>query len=845
MAGTWQVMFTPETFVAYAVDPNDPARVFGITDRTIYASDTGGCDWTAVLALADAPVSGGPLSPTDRFVGVAVLGGHGVLAFVSEAASRTRVVGSDSGDSGTWSARDSGLPPVGAGTAVATAPRADVAYVALGAPDASDAGGGSPLPLPTAPVPSGSGAPVLYRTRDGGRSWGRASGSVPGATKALQVDDRSPALLYALADDGRLWRSTDGAATFQSTSITGATAITALAGGGVMAFAPGSSFVSRDGGATFTRLSGPPEVVSAASRPDEPNVVAELSDHHLVVVSLRDGSARDVSPPGTLAASLRVTGGRVSGSSTFHALSGPLLLRYVDGGASSPTVVAPPGSRGPATITPSAVKLDLADTRPQTVQYELALPRSPSPMDVFYLVDITGDHPDLRDGIGQIGDALRRTGVDVRVGLGLVGSRPSHLDRRDPPADPTYRDPQQPGRPYRQPRLYRLARRLGPSDAAFATMARTELLPETYSHLVNNESNDEYDILRRRGQLIGLDQLMTGSGVHDSVCDANGRCNHLATWAVDPGQVAGWRPGPNVRRVIVLATPGEFEHLAPPDTPDRGVVERRLVDDGVRVIGMSFAARTWIDLAQIAGATNGRAGPGGLDCRSTPDVGPGQPIVCGSDGDTPQTLLGMLLAIPDIQRVALMPTGQAGLVRSISAPALTAVDVTADRHLSFTVSYGCAGMPPGTYRTTVVAQLRGASVATTAAEVTCHAPAAAPSPPAPPVPASAPAAPNPQLPPPAPAAPTPAQVLQTHVQAQVDFQAALRQQHQLQVAIASADADDAVPAARPSHLAMRRRDDERHATTSLLLSSAVACGMAVAAERRRRARSRAAIRLVR
>jgi hypothetical protein len=835
-------MPTPEPFDTYAVDPLSAWRVVGLTDRNIYLSDSSGCSWRRVLTLDEAfPVG---LAPGGRFTAVTVLAEHGLLA-VADDGARTRVVASDSGEPGTWSPRESGLPPAGVATALAAASSAKVTYLAF--PSVASLGGGqNPLPGPKAL----GDAPILFGSTDNGHTWSqrRAAGLDRPVTQ-LVVDEAHPSTVYARSSSGPLRRSSDNGGAFQATPVVDAEAMAPLPAGGLVAFGNGRMYTSTNGGSSFSQRRGPPEVVSTAVRADERQIVVELPGARLGLLSLRTDGIADVTPSMPLTAPLRTTGGRVAGASTFQSLSGASLLRYVD----DPDVAAfPPTTRPPrpGSITPGRTRVEIGAGRSSTVAYQLALPPNPSPLDVFYLIDITSEHDDVRRKLGSVGRALASDGVDVAVGLGVIGSRPRDLATKDPPLDPTYQDQSGANRPYQQPRLYKLARRIGPPDRAFDAATAAAVIPETYSEftdvpVTNGDcGTQECANLRPRGQWISLDQLMTGNGVRDHICNSAGNCHAEPTFNVPPGQVAGWRQDPNVRRVVVMGTPGEFSFRSPPGSPDGDAVTRQLIENRVRVIGMSFNSSSWLDLRKIVVATGGVAGERLVDCGpSHLEVPPGQPLVCGaSENDAPEHILGMLRALPDVVPVGLDASAPAGLVQRIDAPAARAVDVTVAQRVSFLVTYSCADRTAGTYPATIAARLRGSVVATTQAEVVCgDAPAVAPPVASKqnPAPASPPAPATPQLPPPAPAAPTAAAQV---VQPQVGVAEALRSEQQLQLAIASAEAANAEQP--PIQLAMtRRRDsDDRRAHLSFLVAAVGASGGVVAVERRRHARQAAALR---
>jgi hypothetical protein len=806
--GHWQLFATPARYVAYAVDPSRPERVYGVTASTVMVSDSAGCIWDRTLELTATPSADVPLTTsTARLTGVAVLADHSVLVSAHEG-QRTRIVGSDNGAAGSWTMRDSGLPPTGAPTSLAGTGHGGRAYAALDSTTGATAGG--PLSQPTVGT---SRVSQLYVTTDAGRRWALRSGSTapPAPLTALAVDPVDDETLYGLAG-GRLWRSSDSGSTFTELTPTDVTAFVVPRASEVIAFTGSGPQLSADTGQSFRRVSGPAGVQSAAVRPGDRTLMLATRGGGRVQLnrwSATGGAARDVTPAVTLSAPLRVSADH-SGEASFYALSGDRLLRYVD--TTTPTVATLRGWRVGA-ISPGGLVRRVSPTGTTTVRYTLAAPSNPVPVDLFYLFDVSEqDKTDtlgqVQTGIARVNRALVAAGLDLAVGLGTTGTS---ARRGQPPDPPVY--PATPG--YRQPRLYQRFRAIGPPGPAFDALVRDNLRLETVA-------NDPYPLLRPTGQFIGLDQSATGAGVRTYTYSGDGGTVEQPTYAVAPGQAAGFRGSGAVRRVVLIGTNRPIFYDPAPGTPPFATGIAHLRAQGVEVVGMTYGSQASDrELAAIAAATGARAPATGLDCGagSAYRLRPGAPAVCTNETNPTTTIVRLLSSYLTVQRLAVDAVAPPGMVAAVAAPALRAVNLGVPVRRTFEVTYGCRGQSSGEHPIGLTVNVHGRLLARTTTTIVCGAPSAA-------VPIThrdpavgqraAPVQPaNPQ-PPPAqiPPAAAPAPAAQFQPQGAAQLQAAAREQERVQLTVATVD-NAANPAARGGTQLSAAQRSEGHPEVAL------------------------------
>lgn len=865
---------------SYTVDETAPQDVAATNGTTVLVSRTNGCDWTKALELALAPTASQPFSgATAGIVSVALLGSRALVAVQegSGTASRPHVlVGSLGGGFGT---SDSGLPPQGAPRLLRAAGDGRTAYLtvsptATGGTDGGSAGGLLPVGVPTAPTGTPTG--LLYRTVDAGASWQLQTGAadLPGGGTGLTALDLDPAdsnTLYGLVG-GDVVVSHDGGASFTKALSGGFTALTAMGPSQVVAFSGAKGWFSGTAGRAFASFPAPAGVTSAAFRPDSGSLVVESSGA-LRTLNLQ-GSGAPV-PAAAPARTGSLLGDRGSQASV-HALSGHSLLRLVDpvptgpGGypplAAGDLTIAPPL---PGTVSPAVRSVRLPVGSSAVEDFTLDLPRNPTPLDLYFLVDVSsGMQPaidDVKANLNRIVTSLTSRHVDLKVGVGILGSGPAKNEADFPPtgayAYPPVVDPGDPTkshpdpRTYRKPVLYKRIRAIGAPDAnlrAAIDSLTLETIPSGGPSGVTPQSHE--------GQLIALKNAATGDGTRTRE-EAATRSPFIT--AVPPGQDAGFRGSLDVRRIILLVTNENFDDPAGTDDyPDSDPVNGNphinfgptlqvLREKRIQVLGLTaggdLAAH---DLQTLARGTGALAPAGGVECGGDPPVTipAGQPLVCGNADGFSTAIQKLLASLVDRQTVTVVPTNRTPVLGALDGRALVGLDVKRPSRAEFSVRVSCAGVHPGRWSQGVSAVLRRTVVGRARVDVTCVAAAAAvkprpvtvgnpPPPPAQPLAnVVAPVAPAPPV---AQPQVQPQTQVQTQVQAQVQPMtgAALEQQQQLQLALAlngpGAQEEGGFTAGTQLAMVDRRRQQEVQALGVLAFALTACAGVGLARLRTR------------
>jgi hypothetical protein len=841
---------TTDKLTGYAVDAIHPGTVVATNGTTLERSTHSGCDWTDVFSLGLQPSADVPLSgQTSKITSTAVINGR-VLAAVREgtgAASRPHVVGSNSGQPGTFAAADSGLPPQGAPKLLRAASDGHTVYLVLTpvADDSSgpvDTGGLPSLPPVDPPTTSGGKVGLLYASTDGGHSWAlRTSASdLPAGAglDQLAVDRGNPNLLYAISN-GLLYLSNDGGATFARARVNNED-VTA-----VETMAPGqAAFFTRSGFAiTITNsgksISGGQSIIkgvtSAAYRAGD-NRLAVEANGQLGLIDPRTGLSYFSPGPTAVRGSLT---GDMGQQATYHGLSGHALLRYAD--PPPPTQVDTPVNLDdlgvppppPGRITPGSRTVQLKVGTSGIYDYSLAMPKSPTPLDLFFLIDTSGSMSsyieNLKGNISKVVRAIQGAGINLNVGVGTLGTGP-----RPGEVVPPYFNPKDPNDHGSQ--LYALFRRIGPPDQQFArALASVQVKGQ-------NGSNPA------EAQLAALEQATFGPGIKDPNSPAA-----APVFIVPPGQDAGWRAAPGIRRIIVHATDEAFDHPAGSPVKSDGSLDfdkviREMNSYRVQQIGITTGAiESREDLSRIARGTHTLAPVGGSDCGENEILPAHSPLVCDTEGDFSAIIGRLVKSLQDHGDVTIAARGSFGkVIRGLDASRLQGVDVTKPNVLPFRVAVTCKGLSPGTYHEDITASLRSVRIATSKLTVDCLGPAAAARL-IPPVAAALTVPPPPPAPVavvPAPPAAQPQAAPQGQAQAQTQFNpmtaAAMQRQEQLQLALALQAGTERPATEEEMAMVGRRRDDEP-AALALLAAAMLASSVVGLA----RLRSRPAPSLVR
>lgn len=824
-----QGVATTDRVTAYAVDSDRPGNVVATNGTTLKRSTHSGCDWSDAFTLGLQPTADIPLSgQTSTITATAIVSGR-LLAAVREgtgAASRPHVIGSDSGRPGTFSTADAGLPPQGSPKLLRAAADGRTIYLVLTpTADASSGpvpGGIPPLPSVDSPT-SGGKSGLLYGSTDGGHSWSlRTSATdLPGGAglDQLAIDHANPNILYATSN-GLLYVSRDGGGSFTRARINNedVTAVETMTPGTVAVFTRGGVVLRSIDGKVFFGARTIGNVTSAAYRAGDSRLAVEANGA-LALVDPGSGIAFSTGGPVANRGSLT---GDLGSQASYHGLSGHALLRYadppprnqVDIPVSVDDIGVPPPP--PGRITPGARTVQLKVGTSGVYDYSLALPKSPTPLDLFFLIDTSGSMApyidNLKANINKVVRAVTGAGINLNVGVGTLGTgaRPGEVVppyvNKDDPND-------------RGSSLYELFRRIGPTDAGFAKALA--------SVKVKNQGGNN----PAEAQLAALEQATYGPGIQDPSSPAA-----APLFLVPPGQDAGWRSAPGIRRIIVHATDEAFDKPTGSPIKADGSLDfehtiSKMRQYRVQQIGITTGAiESREDLSRIARGTQTFAPPGGSDCGEGEVLPAGSPLVCDTEGDFSAIIGRLVKSLQDHADVGLSARGSfAKVISGLDASRLRGIDVTRPNVLPFRVAVTCKGSAPGSYGEDLTASLRGVRVATSHLTVECLGPAAAARllPPvaaaavqAPPPPPAAPAAIVP-----APPAAQPQAAPQGQAQAQTQINpmtaSALQRQEQLQLALAL-QAGTELPEADEEMAMVGRRHDDEPAALALLAAAMLA-----------------------
>jgi hypothetical protein len=454
----------PDGLSAYAVDANDPARVYATNGTTVARSLDAGCTWTEVFSLeSGAGTDGLPSAGTAVITAVLVpayRNDHRRVVLVLDDTSpqgRPHVVTSNTGDRGSYVLGDSGLPAAGHPRVARISPaNPDFLFLAV-----TPTGG---------PLPTGG----LYVSEDAGATWtGRtATAATPPDITVLATDPGAPNSIWLVAD-GRLVHSPDGGrtmgepATADQNAATAGASVTAIdvwhrpsepstvrAWSGPTAAAEAKVWESTDSGAHFTvspaeGLDGPVESAVHGSRADILAVSTAPTEDHpadLYHLHLDDGDWDSLAPPVQPTGPFALSVDRRA-HPAYYAMTNTLLLRYA-GAEIEPGPPAPlpggalyndPGRPAPAPILSPAttsVRLSVGSSRP--VDLSVTVPSRPQRVDLYLLVDTSESMKDVLDALrarlGAVATTLRSRGIDVWAGVG------GYKTDQDPPKYHRYRD---------------------------------------------------------------------------------------------------------------------------------------------------------------------------------------------------------------------------------------------------------------------------------------------------------------------------------------------------------------------------------------------------------------------
>lgn len=649
----------------------------------------------------------------------------------------------------------------------------------------------------------------LYASGNGGASFTQRDAAARSSTlHDLKADPIVNTVIYGLGPGG-LRASRDGGIGFAPAGrpASDIRSYDVSSGEGSVRFVVGhaarkSYDRSNDAGSSFISVTAPVRARQVAIQPILDQVA--VSDGHQLWLERGDALplAHNVTPAhGAPTSQLQFTAPLASGYSLVGVRAGVLLRsvftlagRLLPSVGDQPIQLLPqaPPHQFPSTLTPSRSRVALPPGAHRDVHYRLLLPRTPSPVDVMFLVDTSSSTENTiaglkRDLAGIVND-LSNVGLDTQFGVGdFKDYSPTVADLGDGEIGDY---------------AYRLDRVIGPADDA---------LRLALDRLHASGGGDPAE-----SQLTALYQSTTGAGQHYP-----GRRSYIKD--LHPGIGADYRQ--DSLRLAVLATDDRFHRERNYLTPSWAKTVAALRSHQVHPIGLAmesvddqtFQTKGFRSLRmeqQLGTASGSFAPPGGVDCNGdlVPDVAAGAPFVCkvpvvvsravsiGPVRTKPHVLpvkLGPAITraaetLPDMKAVGLRFSGApTGIARLLHPTTLPQVNLKNDNSLHFTVRYSCPRLhKPKSYDIGVDAAAGVRVVARSQMKVLCGAVGTPPThrvpPPAAAVALAAPAAAAPA--PPAPGNPIPNANPNPNpaINANVGF--AGQEEEQRQLAFAGADA---------------------------------------------------------
>jgi hypothetical protein len=708
---------------AFASPAFDPNLIWATDGGQVARSQDAGCTWTIAYAASN-PASAVPLAGS-RITAIAAPSSAnqssflyvGVTSAVAGVPQPQIAMTADRGK--TWSATapagQSGLPIVGTVlnlTANAQVPQLAYALIDVGV-------GGVPQP-------------AVYATSDGGTTWTRRTDSAGTAgANALRAHPLQTSTLFGLIGH-RLAMSSDGGTTFQPVaSLTEPLIGHDIAPGGGGARIAGAlqdspaAVVSRDDGRSWSHWPAPAPPVSVAVAPLQDLVVGADEAQTWFVTPTRPSPP--VGPSGASPSDLTVTAPTSTGFSVTGLRDGAILRATYDlnrqvirptfiNGVLTPVFLLPRGpiTQFPSTLTPGATSLRLPVGARVRVPYQLLVPRTPTPVDVMFLIDTTSSMQPvidgLRQGLAQIARSLDASGLDAQFGLG---------DFRD------YPSPWGSGGGGDWP--YRLDRRVGIAGPGLATALAN--LQATGGTTDGGQS-----------ALTAIYQSTTGAGDLE-----------FNQTFVGPGQQAAYRRDSLKLAMVSTDTAPHYggepveNQGNPPATvtnpgPGYDDVIQALRAHGVHQIGLAIdpggGQGSRPALIRLARASGALAPTGGVDCNGDGaiDVPADGPLVCTVGSESTSTgvvaptstvtassmaaaVISLAANIPDVRPLTLAV--RTGAPYAVVASSVRAVNLHADNELPYDVDVRCPARSAGRHRIELSAATPARTLASAAIELTC------------------------------------------------------------------------------------------------------------------------------
>jgi hypothetical protein len=694
----------------YSVEPSNPKYLYVTNGASVMRSTDGGCEWDVSYALPESNSSTALSASNARILEIELSSGGVVYLPIQQSTSagpRPRVlVSRDHG--GSWAAAD--------GPALAsTLGNLRDFDVAAGFPGSAYA----LVDVENAELPAGlsvKAGQILFATRNAGTTWepraffrSEVGVSRPGAGVVVTGDEELERVTASPDSATRVWIYGRGGV-FVSNGFgandvgLGPTGVLDVSPDGALVLAydrdaPGGH-MSTDGGASFESFNLPVAISSAAAISAPPfaavgglgRVYFQMGNRLVDVSPLDRRAVSDVQFAPTQKYRYPLVFAHTNYS--IEVLAIPNVVKFDKAEEVETGSLGPGGPRVPGVLTPRRERLVLRAGRSRTIPYSLALRSSATPVDIYFLIDISGSMQGTINGVRaamqSIVDRLSETGLDALFGVGAFRS----FD--DAPA-------------------YQRVRDIGPSD---------------------EELRRALDSLSARGggqetQMAALYESVTGEG----------------RYGVPPDLNMNFRP--SSLKIAILVTDEPISQAG--NHPPISMVVDSLVEADVNQVGLAiqpgpaFGPQNYENpgepasaLQRVARGSKAVAPEGGVDCDGDPqiEIPEGDPLVCivSPDRSSEAELMADVIvhvveAVQDIQdlRPAVTPstslTVQSEVVDSVSPNLFPERDLKQPQGLSFDVTVRCPDVRERkTFPLTVGVDARRSRLADASLVVVCKPP---------------------------------------------------------------------------------------------------------------------------
>lgn len=693
--GYWRIASLPrfktgsQTFVDYEVDRATPSNVMITNGTAIMLSTDSACTWKQVFRLPDAPSPESQATAANSTIvaiDISESARGRVLVTVEEttaAGTRPHIIRSED-MGGSWASGDVGLPPQGTPEAlVLPVSNPNLAYLAI------DVGGGS--------------IDLIFASTDGGTSWTlRSNPTVLTQTMGVTgftVDPVIETSLWAWGTGG-LFHSTDGGASFTAVEdFIGKSVSTAdvfHAGSKparIAGFIPNEQrvLVSENNGATWLSLTAPPGVDSSAHGASVADAFVTGAGHAYsfdlpTSAWINIGSPR----PGVFDVSTDRAGiVYVRTNTQLLSYDGPTGLDREDttDNVFQPGLIDPPKQyqeHDPA-LTPGNKKVFIDPGQSKTVTYDLAISKTPLPVNVFFLLDTSDSMgttiEDLSKSVVDITNLLNKENFQLKIGVGAYRAFPDHL----PPRPQCDNQQPTPGQTCETNYVFKNFYDVAPAGA-------------TVEEVLANLESDAGGFYKSHFQ--ALYTMATGERVD----------------IFPPGPDSGDVPAgegatfdQEAYRVVIHATDepfweGEardgggtdFGNPTPPETPLWDETEAALDAKNIFQVGLSIGPAPRKDLAEMARRTDALAPAEGVDCGRGHFLEPGEPLVCpvsrsylDESHNLVPAIVNLIENLPAGVDVGFEAKGDKRIVRKVTPELEPDVVLQVANDMTFDVTYRC------------------------------------------------------------------------------------------------------------------------------------------------------------